>query len=162
MTPSAQIIRRYLEQTGLRFAEDGGRFSVELPGEHKQRTPCSLAVRDHTLQVSAFVARCPDENHAEVHRWLLQRNARLAGIAFSVDPAGDIYLVGRLPLAAVTEESIDALIGSVASTADGTFDTILSMGFATSIRREWAWRLDRGESTANLAAFAHLRPPAGP
>jgi hypothetical protein len=30
------------------------------------------------------------------------------------------------------------------------------IGFTSSIRREWAWRLKRGESTANLRAFARL------
>ena len=31
---------------------------------------------------------------------------------------------------------------------------------AESIRREWALRQARGESTANLAAFSHLAPEA--
>jgi hypothetical protein len=136
-----------------------GRFSVELPGERKQRTVCSLAVGDHSLVVNAFVARCPDENVEGVWRWLLERNARLHGIAFSVDAAGDIYLVGRLPLAAVSADEVDRLLGAVLDTADSSFNTILDLGFSTAIRREWEWRLSRGEPTANLAAFEHLRPP---
>ena len=36
---------------------------------------------------------------------------------------------------------------------------MLEIGFGTAIRREWEWRVKRGESTANLAAFAHLAPP---
>ena len=47
---------------------------------------------------------------------------------------------------------------SVADTSDSSFNTILELGFAESIRREWAWRRSRGESTANLAAFTHLDP----
>jgi hypothetical protein len=39
---------------------------------------------------------------------------------------------------------------------DTTFNTLLEMGFADAIRREWAWRLSRGESMENLKAFAHL------
>ena len=42
--------------------------------------------------------------------------------------------------------------------ADEAFDQALELGFATSIRREWAWRISRGESTANLARFTHLAP----
>jgi hypothetical protein len=30
------------------------------------------------------------------------------------------------------------------------------MGFLTSMRREWAWRTSRGESTRNLEAFRAL------
>ena len=37
-------------------------------------------------------------------------------------------------------------------------NTILELGFRTSIEKEWRWRVSRGESTANLAAFTHLRP----
>ena len=40
--------------------------------------------------------------------------------------------------------------------ADGDFNTLLELGFASSIRREYAWRSSRGESVANLQAFAHL------
>ena len=33
---------------------------------------------------------------------------------------------------------------------------LLEIGFITSIRREWAWRVSRGESLKNLKAFEHL------
>ena len=46
----------------------------------------------------------------------------------------------------------------MAEVADDSFNVILDLGFAESIRREWAWRRSRGESTANLAAFRHLDP----
>ena len=71
---------------------------------------------------------------------------------------GDVYLAGRVALASVTPDEIDRLLGEVADTADSSFNTILELGFAESIRREWVWRRSRGESTANLAAFAHLDP----
>ena len=37
--------------------------------------------------------------------------------------------------------------------ADESFNSILELGFASSIRKEWEWRKLRGESTANLEAF---------
>ena len=158
---AAAVIRDHLAQSGAPWEESSpGRFSVELPGERKLKTSCSLAVGDHSLIVNAFVARHPDENLEQVFRWLLERNAKLSGIAFAVDGAGDIYVVGRLPLGAVTADEIDRLLGIVLDTADSSFNTILELGFATSIRREWEWRLARGESTRNLAAFEHLRPDA--
>jgi hypothetical protein len=158
---AAAAVRLALASSGAAWTEvELGRFDVSLPGERKQRTPCSLAVRDHSLVVNAFVARHPDENEAGVHRWLLERNARLSGVAFAVDAAGDIYLVGRLPLRAVSVDEVDRLLGAVLTTADESFNTILGLGFASAIRAEWTWRLARGESTANLAAFEHLRPAA--
>jgi hypothetical protein len=135
-----------------------GHYVVSLPGTHKLSTACSLLLGDHTLSVNAFVVRHADENQEAVYRWLLERNARLAGVAFALDRLGDVYLVGRIPLAAVTESAVDQLLGSVLDAADSSFDTLLELGFAGSIRREWEWRLKRGESTANLAAFERLRP----
>lgn len=130
-----------------------GVFALELPGEHKLSTPCQLVVGDHALAVHAFVCRDPDENHEGVYRWLLGRNLKLYGVAFAVDHNGDIYLDGRLSLDAVTEEEIDRLLGAVLSCADESFNTILELGFASSIRKEWEWRRKRGESTRNLDAF---------
>jgi hypothetical protein len=94
-----------------------------------------------------------------VHRWLLEQNRRMYAVAFAIDHLGDIYLVGRVPLAAITQDELDRLMGSVLEYADGSFNTILELGFASAIRREWQWRVSRGESTANLAAFAHLADP---
>ena len=156
-------VRAALDATGLEWREESDdRFTVDLPGEHKIRTPTTLRIGEHSVQASAFVVRHPDENHAGVHAWLLERNARLAGIAFTIDPVGDVYLVGRLPLSCVSEDEIDALLGVVLSAADSSFNTLLELGFSSAIKAEWEWRLSRGESTANLAAFEHLRPASRP
>jgi hypothetical protein len=134
---------------------DGG-YVVTLPGTRKLSTTCSLIVGRHSLSVNAFVVRRPDENHAEVHRWLLERNTRLYGLGYALDSLGDVYLVGKFPLAAVTPEEVDRLLGVVVENADGAFNTLLGMGFASSIRKEYAWRTSRGESTRNLEAFGRL------
>jgi Putative bacterial sensory transduction regulator len=147
-------VRSTLEDSDLVWKElTDGRFSVELPGERKLSTPCRLDVGEHAFGVHAFVARRPDENHERVYRWLLERNLRMFGVAFAVDHVGDIYLDGRLPLATVSADEIDRLLGAVLTYSDESFNTILELGFATSIRREWEWRRSRGESTRNLEAF---------
>ena len=160
-----EAVRDTLTGTGLPWSDLGdGRYTVELPGERKLRTTCRLEVGRQALAVHAFVARHPDEDHERVYRWLLQRNLRLYGVAFAVDHVGDIHLDGRLPLAAVTAEEVDRLLGAVLTYADESFNTILELGFATSIRREYEWRVARGESTRNLAAFLGWleRPDAAP
>jgi Putative bacterial sensory transduction regulator len=131
-------------------------YVVQLPGTRKLSTTCSLTVGRHTLAVQAFVVRRPDENHEAVHRWLLERNLRMYGVSYAIDRLGDIYLVGRLPLAAVTPEEVDKVLGAVVENADGSFNTLLELGFANAIRKEYEWRTARGESTRNLEAFRHL------
>ncbi len=156
-------IRAELSELDLDWAESApGLFSVSLPGTRKLITECALDVGRHVMNVRAFVARNPDENHVGVYRWLLERNLKLHGICFSLDALGDIYLTGRVPLELVTQAEVDRLLGAVAETADDSFNVILELGFAESIRKEWAWRRCRGESTANLAAFTHLDPGERP
>jgi hypothetical protein len=154
-------VRQSLIATGLEVDEPRpGVFVVDLPGERKLSTPCQIVVGDHALAVHAFVCRNPDENHEAVYRWLLHRNLRLYGVAFGIDHNGDIYLDGRMSLATVSPDEIDRLLGAVLTYADESFNEILKLGFGTSIRREWDWRLSHGESTRNLDAFrGWLDPP---
>jgi hypothetical protein len=154
MNDAAKVVRAWLADSELEHSElSEGVFAVTLPGEKKLQTPCRLDVGPHALAVHAFVCRNPDENHAGVYRWLLERNLKMYAVAFAVDHLGDIYLDARLPLASVTPDDLDSILGSVLAYADSSFNTILELGFATSIRKEWEWRISRGESTANLQAF---------
>lgn len=151
------IVERALADTGLPVERSGERtFVVTVEGERKLRTTVSIAIGDHALSLNAFVARRPDENIEAVYRWLLERNRRMYAVAFCVDHLGDIYLSGRMSLHAVTEAEVDRILGCVSEYADQSFNTILELGFATAIRREWAWRTERGEPTGHLEAFRHL------
>ncbi|HVQ87642.1 MAG TPA: YbjN domain-containing protein [Actinomycetes bacterium] len=157
MTDVAALVRDALASLEVDFEEpQPGTFVAVLPGERKLRTTCSLVIGPHSVTVNAFVVRHPDEKTDEVHQWLLRQNAKHPGLAYGIDPLGDVYLVGRLPLSSVSSEQIDLLLGRVLDTADSAFNTLLEIGFASSIRREWKWRVSRGESLANLAAFEHL------
>jgi len=151
------VIEEFLDSHDMDFDhKDQNTFLVSLPGEKKLQTHCALIVGDHSLSINAFVIRKPDENEAGVHAWCMQKNASMYGIAFAINELGDLYLVGRLPLSAVTEREIDRLLGAVLQYSDSSFNPLLELGFSNAIRREWAWRVSRGESLANLKAFEHL------
>jgi len=158
VTGPAEVVRRWLEDSGLEWelGARAGEFVVQLPGEAKLRTTVSLLAGGQGLSASAFVVRRPDENHEAFYRRLLRRNVKLPGIAFALDEAGDVYLVGRLPADAVTTDGVDRLLGAILATSDGSFNELLALGFLESMRREWRWRVERGESTRNLEAFKHL------
>jgi len=153
----AVVIEEFLDSHDLEYEhKDGNTFLITLPGEKKLQTHCALIIGDHSLSINAFVIRKPDENVAAVHAWCMAKNAGMYGIAFATNELGDIFLVGRLPLSAVTDREIDRLIGAVLQYSDSSFNPLLELGFANAIRREWAWRVSRGESLANLDAFQHL------
>jgi len=152
-----EVIEDFLSSHDLDFDKQGeNTFMVTLPGEKKLQTHCALVVGDHSLSINAFVIRKPDTHEDAVHKWCMSKNASMYGIAFAINELGDIYLVGRLPLDAVNVQEIDRLIGSVLQYSDSSFNPLLELGFADAIRREWAWRVSRGESLANLEAFKHL------
>jgi hypothetical protein len=151
------VIRAALDEAELGYTRHGpGQFLVTLPGTARLQTPTWLLVTEHALLVGAFVCRRPDEGHEDVYRFLLRRNGKLYGVHYALDAVGDIHLVGRIAPHAVTPDEIDRLLGQVLEAADGDFNTLLKLGFASSIRREWAWRVDRGESLGNLRAFEGL------
>ena len=156
----AAAVEAALAELGLPYENPRpGAYLVKLEGQHKLATMTWLVVGAHSLGVEAFFCRQPDENHEAFYRFLLERNGRMYGVHFTLDPVGDVYLTGRLPLSAVSTADIDRLLGCVLSYSDENFDTALELGFGSAIRREWAWRVKRGESLANLRAFARFADP---
>ena len=154
------VIEATLAEREIEWERTGdSSYVVTLPGTHKLKTVVNLIVGRHALRVEAFVMRQPDERREDLWAWLLRRNARMYGVSFSIDTVGDVYLTGRVSLKGLDEDELDRLLGSVLTYADESFDTMLEIGFGTSIRREWDWRVKRGESLANLQAFRHLAPP---
>lgn len=161
MTPQ-QVIEDACKENGLAYTRhEGARgglpgIIVELPGERRLKTNTILSIGEHSVRVEAFVCRKPDENHEGVYRFLLKRNRRLYGVAYTLDNVGDIYLVGRMSLHSVTPDEIDRVLGQVLEAVDNDFNTLLELGFRSSIQKEWEWRVSRGESLKNLEAFEHL------
>jgi hypothetical protein len=157
---AASAIEAALQELGLSWeSPQPGSYLVKLEGQHKLATMTWLIAGRHSLHVEAFFCRQPDEDHARFYRFLLERNGRMYGVHFAVDSSGDVYLVGRLPLPSVTADEIDRVLGCVLTYSDENFNPALAIGFASSIRKEWAWRVKRGESVANLRAFARFAGP---
>ncbi len=163
MTPAvdpdgvAAVVEQALSDLGMQFESTSPRqFLVHLPGDNRLDTATWFAVTDHALVIEAFFMRQPDVNHAQLYRFLLERNARMYGVHFAADEVGDIYLIGRIPLNAVDAAEIDRLLGCVLSYSDETFNPAVEIGFADAIRREHAWRVRRGLPVDNLRRFAHL------
>ena len=157
---ASAAIQSALEGLGVAYERpEPHAYLVRLAGEHKLATMAWLIAGEHSLQVEAFFCRQPDENHEAFYRFLLERNGRMYGVHFTLDQMGDVYLTGRLPLSSVSAEDIDRLLGCVLSYSDENFDAALELGFGSAIRREWAWRVKRGESLANLQAFARFADP---
>jgi Putative bacterial sensory transduction regulator len=163
---TADDVHRLIEQTvkeqeleySLHDSPAGGLpgIVVALPGERRFITNTILTVSEHGVRVEAFLCRKPEENFEGVYRFMLRRNRKLYNLAYTLDNLGDIYLIGRMSLHSITPDELDRIFGQVVDVVDRDFNTLLELGFRTSIQKEWEWRVKRGESLKNLRAFEHL------
>ena len=131
-----------------------GVFTVALPGEKKLQT--AVPPRRRRARARRARLRVPQPRREPRGRLPLAARAQPEDVRRGLRrrPASATSTsTRRLPLAAVTPEEIDRLLGSVLDYADESFNTILELGFASSIRKEWEWRISRGEPTRNLEAF---------
>ncbi|APE37420.1 histidine kinase [Nocardia mangyaensis] len=157
MSAVSQVIDETLRDREIEYTRHGDdTFIAVLPGERKLTTTVMLTVGKHGVRIESFVCRKPDENFEGVYKYLLRRNRRLYGVAYTLDNVGDIYLVGRMSAESVTPDELDRVFGQTLEAVDNDFNTLLELGFAESIRREWKWRVSRGESLKNLRAFEHM------
>ena len=86
---AAAAIEAALADLGLGYeSPQPGSYLVRLEGQHKLATMTWLIAGTHSLHVEAFFCRQPDENHAQFYRFLLERNGRMYGVHFALDPAG--------------------------------------------------------------------------
>ena len=145
------------ETGGTGYTLSNGVAAVVLPGEARLKTNTLFIPQDNGVRVEAFVCRAVEENHADWYRMLLQNNRKAFVVHYTLDNNSDIYLAGQFT-DALTADDVQRILGQVLELADGDFNRILERGFESSIRREWEWRLKRGESTRNLEAFQKLRP----
>jgi hypothetical protein len=139
----------FLAESGLDAEELGdGRWFVRLAGERKLGIGVHLAVGDRTLRVESFFMRAPEEQQERLYRDLLLRQATTYVLRFTLDEAGDLFLVGQVPLRAVTAVEVDRVVGTVLEVADAAYLPAVEIGFASSIAAEKAWRARLAEGSA--------------
>jgi hypothetical protein len=142
-------VAAFLADTGVAAEElSDGRWFLRLAGERKLGIGVHLAVGDRTLRVESFFMRAPEEQRERLYHDLLLRQATSYVLRFTLDEAGDLFLVGQVPLRAITPEEVDRVVGAVLDLADAAYLPAVEIGFASSIAAEKAWRARLAESSA--------------
>jgi NAD(P)-dependent dehydrogenase (short-subunit alcohol dehydrogenase family) len=137
------LIARWAAQ---RLAEDGavvavdrqeelGRWYLRLAGEEKDIVTVWLTIRQRTLHYETQVMPAPEVNVEQTYEYLLRRNGDLHQMRFALGAEDAIYLVGEVPVATVTEEELDRIIGSSLAYVDAYFPTAMTIGYAGRYRR---------------------------
>ena len=118
--------------------EELGRWYLRLRGEEKDVVTVWLTVRQRTLHHETQVMPAPEVNVDATFEYLLRRNAELHQMRFALGPEDAVYLVGEVPVASVTEDELDRIVGSSLQYVDESFPTAMAIGFAGRYRRRAA------------------------
>lgn len=141
MSGPESVIESYLRDHGIQSERIAGTtWAAQLRGENKHSITVLIALRERTLVLESFFMRRPQENHDAVYGLLLRRNMRSYGVRFALDDIGDVFLVARIPLEAVSAEEMDRLFGALLSEADAMFNPAIAAGFASYLEYDRAWR----------------------
>jgi hypothetical protein len=111
-------------------AEAWGRWFVRVTGEEKDTFTIWLTLRQRTLRYETYVMPAPEENHAAFYEHLLRRNLGFFGAAFAIGEEDAVFLTGGLDVAAVTDDELDRILGSLYAYVEQCFRPALRIGFA--------------------------------
>lgn len=111
------------------------RWYVRILGDDKDFITIWLTLGQRTLGYESYVMPAPEENIDTVYRRLLERNDGVVGAHFSVGAEDAIYLRGELPCAAVVDDELDRVIGTMYAVVEANFTQLLRLGFASRFER---------------------------
>jgi hypothetical protein len=107
------------------------RWYVRLRGEDKDVITVWLTLGQRTLRYETYVMPAPEENRSTLMESLLRRNDSMVGAHFSIGAEDAVYLRGELPDAAVCHEELDRVFGTIYTTVEANFRSLLRLGFAS-------------------------------
>ena len=98
-----------------------------------RRTPSPIwfHLQQRTLHYETYVMPAPEENHAAFFEHLLRRNRKLYGAAFAIGEEDAVFLVGQIDNAAITDDELDRVLGSLYAWVEQFFRPALRIGFAS-------------------------------
>lgn len=111
------------------------RWYIRMRGEEKDFITVWLTLGQRTLRYETYVMPAPQENVQKVSELLLRRNDTLVGCHFSIGDEDAIYLRGELPDAAVGEDELDRVLGTLYAAVEANFRALLRLAFAGRFAR---------------------------
>lgn len=111
------------------------RWALRFKGTEKDVIAIWLTLGQRTVVAETEVMPAPDVAAAEIHAFALARNLSLFGLSYAIGPEDALYLVARLPAAAIDPGEVDRLCGAFVSEVDEVYPTVMTLGFPTLYRR---------------------------
>lgn len=124
---------QYEESESVVAVEPDGenRWMVRLAGQAKDYTTIWFTVGDRTLRYESYFMPDPEENHEQLYRYLLFKNATMYSSRFSLADDHDVFITGQLPLSAVDADEIDRIVGTIYANVESYFGRAIRIGYAS-------------------------------
>jgi hypothetical protein len=110
---------------------DERRWYVRLRGEEKDTFTVWFTLGQRTLHYETYVMPAPVENHERFYEHLLRRNLKLFGAAFAIGAEDAVFLIGHQPVAALDDDELDRILGSMYAYVEQFFRPALRIGYAS-------------------------------
>ena len=110
------------------------RWYVRLRGEEKDTFTVWFTLRQRSLHYETYVMPAAEEDHERFYEHLLRRNLRFNGAAFTIGEEDAVFLVGQIPVQAVTDDELDRILGSLYAYVEQCFRPALRIGFASRFK----------------------------
>lgn len=114
---------------------EGRIWFIRLLGEEKDTYSVWLRLRERTLHYETFVMPAPEENHEQFWEHLLRRNHGMNQMAFVIGEEDAVFLQGQLPVAAITDDELDRILGTFHAYVEQMFRPALRIGFASRFQQ---------------------------
>jgi hypothetical protein len=110
------------------------RWYIRLRGEERDFVAIWLTLGEYTLAYETYLMPAPEERTAEVYELFMRANHGLYGMGFAIGGEDAIYLVGHMPLAALSEAELDRIVGSTYAYVERWFRPGMRIGFGSKFK----------------------------
>lgn len=111
------------------------KWLLRFRGEEREFIALWLTLRQRTLHIETELMPAPEENIAEIYRYVLVKNAEMYPLHVAIGPESGLYLVGRFPVGEVSAELLDEVTGAAVHFVDELFPTVMGLGYPGLFRR---------------------------
>jgi len=107
--------------------DDRGHYHwlVRLKGEERSVITMWFSLRQRTVHVETEVMPAPEQNREQLYHFVLAKNAELREVHLAIGPEDGIYLITHVPIAEVSVERLDEVVGATLTYVDEIFPTIM-------------------------------------
>ncbi len=113
---------------------DQRRWYVRVCGEEKDVWTIWFTLGQRTLHYETYLVPAPEENQARFYEHLLRRNRSLTGLKLEIGPEDAVFLSGATPVAQVSAEVLDGIVGSMYAATELIFRPAMRIGYASKFR----------------------------